>query len=151
MSYSNCFLIHVYLLVSLIFICLLPSLASQKPVLRGNTSHASKSQPKYSCHLCPPYLPICGISPPLQVNFRVLPLKPSTTSHFVFMFLAHEDVKVIIVVFHALLSTARLMSFISLVNKKTIDIKKKKSWFDHNFQKGKKIGKYKKVALLHGL
>jgi hypothetical protein len=67
------------------------------------------------------------------------------------MFLAHEDVKVIIVVFHTLLSTTRLVSFISLVNKKMIDIKKKKSWFDHNFQKGKKIGKYKKVALLHGL
>ena len=34
-------------------------------------------KPKYSCHPCPPYLPICGISSPLQVNFHVLPLKPS--------------------------------------------------------------------------
>src|SRR3954454_4165304 len=73
----NCFLIPVYFLVSLKFLCLLSSLASQRPVLRGNTSHTSKLQAKYSCHLCPPYLPICGISSPLQVNFRVLPLKSS--------------------------------------------------------------------------
>src|SRR3954470_20698229 len=43
---------------------------------------------------CPPYLPICGISPPLQVNFHVLPLKPSNFFSFLcHCFQAREEVK----------------------------------------------------------
>jgi hypothetical protein len=38
--------------------------------------------------------------------------KPSTTSHFVPLFLAHEDVVVGIAIFHIKLSTPRLGSFI---------------------------------------
>ena len=34
-GYVNCFLIHAYLSVSLMFLCLLQSLASQKPAPRG--------------------------------------------------------------------------------------------------------------------
>ena len=38
--------------------CLLPRLASQKPVLRRHTSHVSKILwTQHFCHLCPPYLP----------------------------------------------------------------------------------------------
>ena len=63
-------------------LCLLPSLASQKPVLRGNTSRASKTLNQNPCHLCPPYLPICGISPPLQVNCSCATFKTfKTTKH----------------------------------------------------------------------
>jgi hypothetical protein len=50
---------------------------------------------------------------PFQVNFHVLPFKkPSNTSHFVPLFLAHEDVVVGFVIFHTKLSTPRLGSFI---------------------------------------
>jgi polyferredoxin len=38
--------------------------------------------------------------------------KPSTTSHFVPLFLAHEDVMVQFVIFHTKLSTPRLACFI---------------------------------------
>jgi hypothetical protein len=53
-----------------------------------------------------------GISKPFQVNFYVLPFKLSTTSHFVPLFLAHEDVVVGIAIFHIKLSTPRIGSFI---------------------------------------
>ena len=42
--------------------------ASQNLVPSMITTRASKSEPK-TFHRCPPYLPICGISLPLQVNF----------------------------------------------------------------------------------
>src|SRR5664279_5706698 len=43
-------------------------------------------------HKCPPNLPIRGISPPLQVNSHVLPLKPSKLFLFVSLLSAHEEV-----------------------------------------------------------
>ena len=133
----NCFLIHVYLLVSLKFSCLLPNLASQRPVLRGNTSRASFLQTKHSCHLCPPYLPMRGISPPLQVNFHVLPLKPSNCFSFCDNVFSSWGVKS----WDCCLPyywSSRLASFILLVI-----LIFQKSWFDHYFQKGKKFKKRK--------
>ena len=46
-----------------------------------------------TCHLCPPYLPICGISPPLQVNLSCATFKTfkNITPCFVY-FIAHEKV-----------------------------------------------------------
>jgi hypothetical protein len=59
--------------------------------------------------------------------------KPSTTSRFVPLFLAHEDVVVEFVIFHTKLSTAQLACFIcsSLILQR--------SWSDHcNLKKKKK-------------
>jgi hypothetical protein len=70
--------------------------------------------------------------------------KPSNNSHFVPLFLAHEDVVVWFVIFHTKLSTPRLGSFIcsSLILQG--------SWSDHcNFFL--KREKKRKNALLHGL
>jgi hypothetical protein len=66
--------------------------------------------------------------------------KPSTTSHFVPPFLAHEDVVVGFVIFHTKLSTPRLASFIfsSLILQG--------SWSDHC-----NLKKEKKKVLLHGM
>jgi hypothetical protein len=66
--------------------------------------------------------------------------KPSNTSHFVPLFLAHEDVVVGFVIFHTKLSTLRLGSFIdsSLILQG--------SWSDH-CNLNKKI----KRALLYGM
>jgi hypothetical protein len=58
--------------------------------------------------------------------------KPSNTSHFVTLFLDHEDVVVGFVIFHTKLSTPRLACFIcsSLILQE--------SWSDHyNFKKEK--------------
>ena len=74
-----------------------------------------------------------GISKPFQVHFHVLPFKLSNTSHFVPLFLAHEDVVDGFVIFHTKLSTPRLGSFIcsSLILQG--------SWSDHyNLKKKKK-------------
>jgi hypothetical protein len=68
--------------------------------------------------------------------------KPSTTSYFVPLFLAHEDVMVEFVIFHTKFSTPRLACFIcsSLILQG--------SWSDHsNLNKERK----KKKALLHGM
>jgi hypothetical protein len=59
--------------------------------------------------------------------------KPSTTSHFVPLFLAHEDVVVGFVIFHTKLSTPRLACFICL------SLILQGSWPDHcNLKKRKK-------------
>jgi hypothetical protein len=74
-----------------------------------------------------------GIFKPFQVNFHVLPFKkPSNTSHFVTLFLAHEDVVVGFVIFHTKLSTRRLACFIcsSLILQGI--------WSDHYNKKKKK-------------
>jgi hypothetical protein len=93
-------------------LCLLPSLASQKPVLRGNTSRASN-------HLKPSYFQrvrykfICMVFQAIPSKFSCDTFqKPSNTSSFVPLFLAHEDVVVWFVIFHTKLSTPRLGSFI---------------------------------------
>jgi hypothetical protein len=59
--------------------------------------------------------------------------KPSNTSHFVTLFLAHEDVVVEFVIFHTKLSTPRLACFIcsSLILQG--------SWSDHYNKKKRKI------------
>jgi hypothetical protein len=69
--------------------------------------------------------------------------KPSNTSHFVTLFLAHEDVVVEFVIFHTKFSTPRLACFIcsSLILQG--------SWSGHYNKK--KREKEKKKALLHGL
>jgi hypothetical protein len=68
--------------------------------------------------------------------------KPSKTSYFVPLFLAHEDIVVGFVIFHTKLSTPRLGSFIfSLLILQGI-------WSDHcNLKKEKE----KEKALLHGM
>ena len=66
----------IYLFASLNIMCLLQAFASLNPVLSMITTRASKPEPK-TFHKCPPYLPICGISPPLQVNFSCATFKPS--------------------------------------------------------------------------
>jgi hypothetical protein len=69
--------------------------------------------------------------------------KLSTTSHFVPLFLAHEDVVVGFVIFHTKFSTPRLACFISS------SLFFQGNWSDHcNL---KKIEKEKKKALLHGM
>jgi hypothetical protein len=74
------------------FLCLLPSLASQKPVLRGNTSRASKSQSQVISKESTTNS-YAWYFEPFQVNFSCATFqKPSNTSHFVPLFLAHEDV-----------------------------------------------------------
>jgi hypothetical protein len=68
--------------------------------------------------------------------------KPSNTSHFVRLFLAHEDVVVDFVTFHNKLSIPRIACFIgsSLILQG--------SWSDHY---NKKREKEKKKALPHGM
>jgi hypothetical protein len=86
----------------------------------------------------------------------VLPFKkPSNTSHFVPLFLAHEDVVDGFVIFHTKLSTPRLGSFIcsSLILQE--------SWSDHyNLKKEKKkstppcyvkVGGHPMESVSHGL
>jgi hypothetical protein len=69
--------------------------------------------------------------------------KPSTTSHFVPLFLAHEDIVVGFVIFHTKLSTPQLACFICL------SLILQGSWSDHcNL---KKVRKEKKKAILHGM
>jgi hypothetical protein len=68
--------------------------------------------------------------------------KPSNTSHFVTLFLAHENVVVGFAIFHIELSTPQLACFIcsSLIFQE--------SWSDHcNLKKKRK----EKKALLHGM
>jgi hypothetical protein len=48
-----------------------------------------------------------GICKPFQVNFHVLPFKTSKTSHFVPLFLAHEDVVVRFAIFHIVIFQKR--------------------------------------------
>jgi hypothetical protein len=82
--------------------------------------------------------------------------KPSNTSHFVPLFLAHEDVVVCLVIFHTKLSTPRLGSFIcsSLILQG--------SWLDHcNLKKERKekgtppwyvkVGGHPMESVSHGL
>ena len=51
-------------------------------VLSGNTACASKSLEPSFFHECPPYLPICGIYLPFQVNLHVPNSKPSNNNLF---------------------------------------------------------------------
>lgn len=54
--------------------------------------HPTPINPKF-CQMCPPYLPICGISPPLQVNCSCVTFKPSKLLNlFCVPVLAHEEV-----------------------------------------------------------
>jgi hypothetical protein len=70
--------------------------------------------------------------------------KLSTTSRFVPLFLAHEDVVVGFIIFHTKLSTPRLACFICL------SLILQGSWSDHcNLKRKEK--KRKKKALLHGM
>jgi hypothetical protein len=69
--------------------------------------------------------------------------KPSNTSHFVTLFLAHEDVVVEFVIFHTKLSTPRLACFIcsSLILQE--------SWSDHyNFKRKEKKEKKRHSSMV---
>ena len=115
-------------------LCLLPSLASQKPVLRGNTSRASNSQ-KPSHFQRVHYKFLCMVFQAIPSKFSCATFqKPSNTSHFVPLFLAHEDVVDGFVIFHIKLSTPQLGSFIcsSLILQGI--------WSDHYNLKRKKKG-----------
>ena len=65
----------MFVFITCMFVCflqllyLLPSLASQKPVLRGYSSRASTPLNQNLCHLCPPYLPISIIAIPSKFMF----------------------------------------------------------------------------------
>jgi hypothetical protein len=121
-------------------LCLLPSLASQKPVLRENTSRASKSQ-KSSHFQRVQYKFLCMVFQAIPSKFSCATYqKPSNTSYFVPLFLAHEDIVDGFVMFHTKLSTPRLGSFIcsSLILQG--------SWSDHY-----NLKKKRKRALLHGM
>jgi len=93
-------------------LCLLPSLASQKPVLSMNSTRASKYQkPSYFQRVH--YKFLCMVFQAIPSKFSCATFqKPSNTSHFVPLFLAHEDVVDGFVIFHTKLSTPRLGSFI---------------------------------------
>jgi hypothetical protein len=94
------------------FLCLLPSFASQKPVLRGNTSRASNPlKPSYFQRVH--YKFVCMVFQAIPSKFSCATFqKPSNTSRFVPLFLAHEDIVVRFVIFHTKLSTPRLACFI---------------------------------------
>jgi hypothetical protein len=123
--------------------CLLPSFASQKSVLRGNTSRASNPlKPSYFQRVQYKFLCIVFQATPSKFSCATFQ-KPSNTLHFVPLFLAHEDVVVGFVIFHTKLSTPRLACFIfsSLILQG--------SWSDHcNLKKEKRK---EKKALLHGM
>jgi hypothetical protein len=114
-------------------LCLLPSLASQKPVLSMSSTRASKYQkPSYFQRVH--YKFLCMVFQAIPSKFSCATFqKPSNTSHFVPLFLAHEDVVDGFVIFHTKLSTSRLGSFIcsSLILQG--------SWSDHyNLKKKEK-------------
>jgi hypothetical protein len=113
-------------------LCLLRSFASQKPVLRGNTSRASNSQNR-SYFQRVHYKFLFKVFQAIPSKFSCATIqKPSNTSHFVTLFLAHEDVVVEFVIFHTKLSTPQLACFIcsSLILQG--------SWSDHYNKKKRK-------------
>jgi hypothetical protein len=138
-------------------LCLLPSLASQKPVLRGNTSCASNPQkPSYFQRVH--YKFLCMVFQAIPSKFSCATFqKLSTNSHFVPLFLAHEDVVVGFVIFHTKLSTPWLACFISS------SLILQGSWSDHcNLKKEKrkekgtppryvKVGGHPMESVSHGL
>ena len=82
------------------------SFASLHLVLSMSSTHASNSQKPKLCQMCPPYLPICGISPPLQVNFLCATFKPSKLLNlFCVPILAHEEVLSALLFIHALMAS----------------------------------------------
>jgi hypothetical protein len=91
-------------------LCLLPSLASQKSVLRGNTSRASNPlRPSYFQRVHYKFLCMVFQTIPSKLSCATFQ-KPSNTSHFVPLFSAHQDIVVWLVIFHTKLSTPRLGS-----------------------------------------
>ena len=71
----------------------LPVFRQPSPVLSMSSTRASNSEKPKVCKMCPPYQPICGISPPLQVNCSCATFKPSKLLNlFCVPVLAHEEV-----------------------------------------------------------
>ena len=69
--------------------CLLDILLSQKkPYWEGILLVYPNLWAKYLCHVCPPYLPTCGISLPLQVKFSCAIFKTFKILLFVPLFLS---------------------------------------------------------------
>ena len=70
------------------------SFASLHPILSMSSTPAYNSQKPNLCQMCPPYLPICGLSQPLQVNFSCATFKTfkKLLNLFCVPVLAHEEV-----------------------------------------------------------
>ena len=78
-----------------------PVFCQPSPVLSGNTACASKlHKPQKLFHLSPPYLPICGIYLPFQVNLYVPNSKPSNKHSVLYARIAHVSTRVVYI-FHA--------------------------------------------------
>jgi hypothetical protein len=136
-------------------LCLLPNLASQKPVLSMTSTRASNYQkPSYFQRVHHKFLFMVFQAIPSKFSCATFQ-KPSNTSHFVQLFLAHEDVVDGFVIFHTKLSTPRLGSFIcsSLILQG--------SWSDHYnlkkkekralLQRNVKVGRHPMESVSHGL
>ena len=73
MSYAWVYLYRSYIVMDPLICgaCYLESFAAKISVLSGNTACASKFLEPIFFHECPPYLPICGMYLPFQVNLYV--------------------------------------------------------------------------------
>ena len=84
MSYAWVYLYRSYIVMDPLTCgaCYLESFASQNICTNENTACASKFLEPSFFDKCPPYLPICGIYLPFQVNLHVPNSKPSNNNLF---------------------------------------------------------------------
>ena len=84
MSYAWVYLYRSYIVIDppTCGDCYLESFASLNICTKRNTDCASKFLEPSFFHECPPYLPICGIYLPFQVNLHVPNSKPSNNNLF---------------------------------------------------------------------
>ena len=84
MSYAWVYLYRSYIVMDPLTCgaCFLESFASQNICTKRNTACASKFLEPSFFHECPPYLHICGIYLPFQVNLHVPNSKPSNNNLF---------------------------------------------------------------------
>ena len=95
-SYNFSFMFIIWFFLHRLALCVcLNNLSSPNSVLSGNAACASKTLSQNPCHLCPPYLPICGIFLPLQVNLSCATFKLFKiviTPYLCLCLPAHEEV-----------------------------------------------------------